>query len=113
MTALLTPNDRDRIIACLQLWERPGTAAERDAAALGAIRILRARGLGWADIIAPALRAPREPVGDTDLAICLRALATLTDWERRFVISLRGSRWLSPKQRAVLAGIARKARGAA
>jgi type II secretory pathway component PulF len=112
-TALLTSTDRARLIVCFQLWDRPGTAAERDAAAAGAIRILQARKLTWGDIIVPALPAPSAAEGDaTDLAVCLRALATLTDRERRFVISLRAYRRLSPKQRAVLARIAQKVRSA-
>ena len=114
--SVLMDSDRERLISCMRLFGRPGTSGERDAAYHAALRILQARGLDWADVIAPPnLQVPRRfsTEAEADIETCIRALDSLTQWERRFVISLRGFRHLSPKQAETLHGIARKARAAA
>lgn len=58
----LIPAARDRLILCLRLFECPGTTGERDAAYAAAVRILRAHGLDWNDVIVPpALTRPHAP----------------------------------------------------
>lgn len=47
---------------------------------------------------------------DDELAVAIRALETLTPWERKFGVSLRGNRISSQNQREVLRKIAEKAR---
>jgi hypothetical protein len=104
---------RDKLVGCLRLAARPGTSGERDAAYAAALRILRARGLDWAGVIAPARDFSTEAEAEAEIETCIRALDHLTEWERRFVISLRGFRHLSPRQAAVVRDIAHKARAAA
>jgi hypothetical protein len=106
MTAL-SARDRERLIACVLLWARPGTAAEREAAAAGAQRILQTRGLTWEDVISTPPKD--EPLIATWRATCA-ALANrpgdLRPWERRFITDLPRFQRISPKQRSALNEIA-------
>lgn len=110
--APLSKHDRDRLIACLMLWQRPGTPAERDAAAAAALRILDSRGLSWEAVIAPATR--REPLFSTWRATCAELAKRPDDlrrWERKFVEDLPGFARISTKQRWVLGEIASRVLG--
>jgi hypothetical protein len=111
--AALTPADRERLVKLLGLLGS-SFAGERDAAGLAATRFLRERGLEWADVVLPNLAAPRgfRTEVEAEIETCIRALDRLTQWERQFVVSLRGFRHLSPKQAETVRGIARKARAA-
>lgn len=82
---------------------------ERASAGLLASRLLKHHGLRWDDLIPPAVGQIAEQsdhdVG-SDLNLCLRHNAMLTDWERSFCVSLTTVRRLSPKQIGVLQRIA-------
>lgn len=113
MTTILPKRDRERLIGCLELWARPGTASERDAAAAAALRILEARGLTWHQVIAPAPH--REPLFGTWRSTCRQLAARpydLRSWERKFVEELPAFPRLSSKQRYVLKQIADRVLGA-
>lgn len=80
---------------------------ERASAALLATRLIHSHNLRWSDVIAaplPAVYKPTpEPVGWTEKRrFCEEQSDILTDWERKFISSLRGFMDPSPKQRAVL-----------
>ena len=94
---------------------------ERSAAAWQATRLLRAQGLSWADVFAPALPPPpRHPVyaGPSYAAPMTRHAAKvrhaqryperLTDWEASFLADLGRCRSLSTKQAAALGRIVAK-----
>ena len=109
----LESEDRERLVKLLGMLGS-SFAGERDAAGLAAMRFLRERGLDWGDVILPHLATQRGSAQtDTAVETCIRALDRLTPWERKFVISLRGFRRLSPKQAAMVRDIARKVRVAA
>ena len=85
---------------------------ERSAAALQATRLLRAHGLGWADIVRPALPAPepslapRQHVHTHDaVRFALRHMDALTAWEIGFLRGIVHRPRLSPRQQETLAGI--------
>jgi hypothetical protein len=65
----LPPPDRRRLVGCLALLGSP-VRGEVLAAAAGASRIVKARGLSWDAVIAPALpepdRAPPPPCDSAD-----------------------------------------------
>ncbi len=89
---------------------------ERAAAAAKASMLLRAHGLSWADVFAPAapvLMEP-EPAPPPHAALARAALeraALLDEWQRNFLGSIsRQRRPLSVKQRAALDGILRQLR---
>ncbi len=115
----LLRRDRERIIGCLNLWRKPGTTGERDAAAAALNRLLEARGLGWEEIInrqACNIEQRHEPpfLGwRGDLAACQRAAHNLTEWEQNFVSRLPDFRVLSVKQRRMLDEIALRVLGGA
>ena len=106
----ISASDRARLIACLRLWERPGTPGERDAAFAGALRILRTNDLTWDDVVAgdPSTQPPDWRVL---CAQCLRGARDMTDWEIEFVTSLLGFPRISEKQCAVLRSIAQRLDG--
>jgi hypothetical protein len=112
MTApVLPPRDRERLIGCLELWRRPGTPAERDAAAAAAIRILDRRGLTWAAVIAEPPPVKHKPLYSTWRTVCAELAkrpGDLRPWERRFVADLPNFPRISTKQRYVLAEIAQR-----
>jgi hypothetical protein len=112
MNALAAP-DRERLVKLCGLFAS-SFAGERDAAVLAAMRFLRERKLIWDEVIAAPANFPPERGSELpedwrgQIAVCLRSFDFLTSWERRFIVSLRGFRNLSPKQRDVLHGIASK-----
>ena len=91
---------------------------ERAAAGLLASRMLRAAGLGWADVIGAGggarvgtAASPGGPgagtAGQGDLTLCLRWLGELSAWEVGFVTDLRTRRRLmTPGQAAKLRQVA-------
>ena len=87
---------------------------ERAAAGLLASRMLRDRGLTWSDVLQVRLpayeqstEAPRRDADNgADLALCLRCLAQLSDWERKFVRSVATVSRRTPGQSRKLAEIA-------
>lgn len=113
MPAALTDTDRERLVKLLCMLGS-SFAGERDAAGLAATRFLRERKLDWGDVVVPNCTAPCNfsIEADADIETCIRALDRLTEWERRFVISLRGFRHLSPRQATIVRDIARKVRAA-
>ena len=97
---------------------------ERSAAAFRASTILHAAGLTWRELVEAAgpRSVERKPERQHDAAgtwydrthACLYSRAALTDWERKFLLSLasRGpGRRPSEKQLAILAEIYAKVRG--
>jgi hypothetical protein len=113
MNALAAP-DRERLMKLCGLFAS-SFAGERDAAVLAAMRFLRERNLTWHDVIAPENlpSASSEPSWRENVAQCIRAFDTLTEWEKNFIVSLRSFRRLSAKQIGVLRDIASKARARA
>ena len=126
MGAVLTAADRERLAKILSLLSSD-RAGEVVAAGAAATRLIRERGVGWADIIAPAPVAPRPtwssagqsrsswttPSAWRDTArYCLCYPQMLTDWEATFLDGLLSRPSLSAKQVAILDGIAAKVTGA-
>jgi hypothetical protein len=90
-------------------------AGERDAAALMAEKIRRDAGVQWADLLVPKVVRVEPPApadAAVDLQTCMARLDLLTEWEIRFVSSIRlkPTSRLSPKQRDTLANIAAEVR---
>jgi hypothetical protein len=106
----LAPADRSRLVAMLGMLGS-AHAGERDAAGLAATRLLRDRGLTWADIVLPG--APSAPsAGDwrQQAAEAARYPGLLTAWERTFLAKIGHFPRLSEKQQATLAAIVAKVR---
>jgi len=107
MSAVALPV-RERLLAVLDLAERPGTPGEAEAACYALGRLVLANSSAFRAILtAPAL--PRAPVapGWRDLCeTCLRC--PLRTWEMDFLRSLRGFPRISQKQRDVLHAIAER-----
>jgi hypothetical protein len=103
----LSSDDASRLVACLELWRRPGTPGERDAAMAGAVRILDNRGLSWRDVVAPtrsqdatASEQAHPPSQDwrRTASACSRFPHLLDRWEYEFIIGLLQFPRLSVKQ---------------
>jgi len=80
---------------------------ERDAAALAAVRLVKAAGLTWAQILATA-PVKREPLFSTWRATCAELAkrpGDLRAWERKFIADLPAFPRISSKQRYILAEI--------
>jgi hypothetical protein len=99
--------DRDRLAKLLGLL---GSRYDGEIAAAGraAHRLIRDAGLTWPEILfEPAAAAEADPIG-----FCLASPERLTEWERRFLASIRRQRYpLTPKQLAVLRRLAGKCWG--
>lgn len=127
MAASLSDADRGKLIKVLGLLGSP-VAGERDAAVHAAVRLLRDRQLDWSDVIAPPA-APMRPeqraqpsaertwsprpapsVWQMDVGACLRHPEILSEWERRFLVGLRGRPSLSAKQWSILHEVVAKVR---
>ena len=83
---------------------------ERAAAALKAADLLRELGMSWDEVIAPAKLpvSPDRPSGlHHEITRCLSS-GVISAWERKFLLSISGRRYLSAKQHAVLADIIAK-----
>jgi hypothetical protein len=76
-------------------------AGERSAAALKAAELLRELGMTWDEVLAPQNVLPvstERPNGlHRDITRCL-ASGVISAWERRFLLSISGRRYLSAKQ---------------
>jgi hypothetical protein len=99
--------DRSRLVKVLALLDSP-REGERDAAALAAARLLKAAGVSWAQILAPA-PVKREPLFSTWRTTCAELAqrpGDLRAWERKFVADLPGFPRISTRQRYVLKEIA-------
>ncbi len=121
----LAPADRVKLAKMLALLgsDQPG---ERDAAALAADRLVRARGVAWADLLGgapPPAGTPEKPWGaasswtpsgdrHSDLAACNRRPDLLTEWERQFVAGLAGRKSISVRQLEILTELAARVRAA-
>lgn len=121
MSALLAPADRHKIVQCSRLL-----ASNHDgevlAAARAATRLLRARGLDWADIIrdpdrqtssadwasSPPPQPTPMPAWKQTVAACLAHPDRLSEWEAGFLAGLRRFPYLSRKQAWHLARIAER-----
>jgi len=106
--ACLAPRDRERLVSVLNLLSSD-KAGERDAAGLAACRLLRARGLGWSDVVVLPAKSADDTVPWRSVVEQCLASPHCTPWERSFLESLCGFRRLSEKQHAVLSRIAAKA----
>ncbi len=116
---MLTAADRRRLIGALNLLNS-SLDGEVLGAAHGALRVLRAAGVSWDMIIAPAGPQPsREPHDDDahdgdwrELAATLlrRCGGAFNDFERAFLRDIGGFTHPSEKQRALLARLAERAR---
>lgn len=117
MTAPLSPAERTRLVGILGML---GSAhdGERSAAAALASRLVRDKGITWdALILGGGDRQGGASAGQagagaglgwrTALALCLRHLAALSDWEAKFTCDLQNRRTMpTPKQIAKLIQIA-------
>ena len=89
---------------------------ERAAAGLLATKFIKQRGLGWQDILQPALPPPPEPEEQSSARTWQAVRADiltvhgdcLTDWEHDFLCSLGNYRKLSFKQFRAFQRIANK-----
>ena len=82
---------------------------ERASAAAKADEILRSLGLTWRDIV---LNKP-APAGrsiEAQIAEILAYISALNAWEKKFIRSLDGKVYLTPKQRAKVDQVYRKVR---
>lgn len=106
----LSPPDRARLVNILELGSRTTFAGERSAAAEAAYRLLAARGLNWADVIAePEAARCRDDAPATwraDIDLVQRHPQFCTEWERGFANSIAHRPRISPKQLAILTRIA-------
>ena len=121
----LAPADRNKLARVLGLLGSPHPG-ERDAAALAADRLVRGRGLNWADVLGGAETSRRHglpppppppyygPVADHlgNLATCGRRPDLLTGWEKAFIAGLAQRRTVSHRQREILAELAARVRAA-
>ena len=111
MTAL-AHSDTNKLIGILSRLSSD-FEGERAAAGLLATRFIKDRGLGWQDILQPALPPPEResrPSPPSWKAAAREIVETypeyLTDWEARFLRSLFRYRKISDKQLAVLRRLA-------
>lgn len=108
MTALLDPVDATKLAKICGLLGSDHLG-ERAAAAAMADRIVRDLGLTWFDVVAP----PRLSVGCSAIgekvALALRNIGAMSQWERGFLYSVAGKRKLSSKQLAILEELVAKA----
>ena len=116
MSAILT---RNKLVAVLARLESPYDG-ERAAAGLIASKMLREAGVTWAEVIALSGRTPELPrprphrqrstkqPWQEMAARCRYRPDLLTEWERQFVVSIRGQAKLSRKQWAILARMSAK-----
>jgi hypothetical protein len=125
VTVPLTGAERERLAKLLGLLGSDHDG-ERAAAGLQASKLIRAKGLTWADVLgagqlprrleAPARSSPwtgRPASHLGDLRLVLANLVLLNDWEREFVGSIAQQRRWSDKQVARLGGIVAKGRARA
>jgi hypothetical protein len=103
--------DRDRLSKILARLSSPFDG-EVAAAGRAAHRLIRAAGLSWEQVFEPA------PIGgvaeDDPIGFCLDRAELLTDWERRFLGSIRRQPYpLTGKQCRVLRRIVGKCWGCA
>jgi hypothetical protein len=124
----LTAPTRDKLVKILDL-----TGSDVEGEALAALtaarRILTANGLTWSDVIAPPSSPEPEEQDDADdtddaddsagvsipdaIDYCLSFdPPALTDWERSFLLSLRGFETISDKQYTILCRIVAKCQAA-
>ena len=120
MTALALPV-RDRLLAVLDLAQRPGTDGERQAAEAAIGRIVLANATVFRALLTAAPPPPpppprparewdadvldRFPSWHAAVEFCLRCADDLTSWERKFLVSISGFRNPSDKQFDVLRNI--------
>jgi hypothetical protein len=115
--------DRDARERLAKLLGMLGSAYDGEIAAAGraADTFVRGAGCTWFDVVmsdssarpSQICRRHRDITNTTDaIEFCLSWPGVLTDWERRFVRSLRdqGKSVLSPKQFEILARLVAKAR---
>ncbi|MGI4943365.1 MAG: hypothetical protein ACRYHQ_22840 [Janthinobacterium lividum] len=110
----LSPSDLNKLVGVLGMLGSPHPG-ERDNAARLADRLVRGRGMEWADLLVPkpATYMPPPPPPndvDADLRVCRAYPGLLTEWERGFLRGLKPGRSLSAKQQRILSGMARKVR---
>jgi hypothetical protein len=116
VTVPLTPTELERL---RNICGRLGSDfdGERSTAALLATRLLKDKGLTWADVVMPTPPAPYRPADRTQhwretVKALLAQPGSLRPWERtEFLPGLLGFDKLSPKQRAILDQIATRVLG--
>jgi hypothetical protein len=114
MTALSTP-DRTRLVKLLGMCGSEH-AGERAAAGVAADRLLRDRGLTWADALnLPVVERKLPELGTWRQTVreCLAQPGSLRRWEVGFLRDLPGFQRLSVKQRYCLKEIADRVLGRA
>jgi hypothetical protein len=112
MMTIYTGTKADKLKKLTKVLGMLGSAhdGERASAAQRASEILKELGLTWDEVVAPGKLpvSPERPSGlHRDIARCL-ASGVISKWDRKFLLSLSGRRFLSPKQRTVLDGIIAK-----
>ena len=119
MAASLTPAERTKLVGILA---RLGSDfdGERAAAALLANRMVKAKGLSWADLIGEPSKdridepSPGPSMGwVADLAFCRRHIGSLSGKDGEFIISLGGGRKIpTVRQRSWLSDVCERLRRA-
>jgi len=107
----LTQAERTKLLGVLGMLGSDHDG-ERAAAGLLAVKLLRERGLGWDDVLAPPPPAPDDRSWKQDAIEAGRSPGLLTEWERGFIRNLLHGERISAKQRITLDAIMRKVRGA-
>jgi hypothetical protein len=111
----LTPADLNKLVGVLGMLGSEH-AGERDNAARLADRLVRGKGLEWAQLLAPKPAAPTPPPApascsvEADLRVCRAYPGLLNNWERGFLRGLKPGRTLSVKQLGILSEMACKVR---
>ena len=105
--------DREKLAKLLGLLSSD-QAGERDAAGLAAQRLLKQRGISWAEVLIHQPAERRLPEMGTWRTTCRRLMENpraLRPWERTFVADLPNFGRISVKQRYVLTEIAKRVLG--
>src|SRR4051794_28538589 len=120
MTAALSPVELDRLRNILARLSSDFDG-ERAAAGLLATKMLKAKGMTWADIVLPASAPPSSEASQAMWSYrspwqqvvrdCLARPGSLRPWEKEFLPSLLGFHRLSAKQRSCLVDIATRVLG--
>ena len=103
----LAPSDRTRLVKLLGLLGLDHLG-ERDAAGLAAQRLLKQRGISWAEVLIPQPVERRLPEMGTWRTTCRRLMENpraLRPWELKFVVDLPNFGRISVKQRYLLTEI--------
>ena len=104
MSTILDPRDADRLAKLCGLFSSDYDG-ERASAAAAADRLLRSRGLTWAQVIS----IPTSPdIVEDMIATALSRPDLLDAWEEGFIRGIQGRQYLTRKQTEKLRAIAER-----